>query len=64
MKSKVDSWRLSLQEARIRAHMSSNNGMASPYVTVKIVPGSNSSCVYSKVKTSVQSRKIVIIYMI
>ena len=60
----MEAWRLNLQEARIRAHLSSNNGMATPYVTVKLVPGSAGSPVYSKVKTTTQQRKIENLFFI
>jgi len=69
LESKVDSvkdcmetWRLSLQEARIRAHLSSNNGMSSPYVTVKLVPGPSGCPTYSKVKTAIQTRTLFPIF--
>ena len=54
----MENIRLSVQEVRVRAHMSVNNGMCSPYVTVKLVPGPGGSVAISKLKTVAKSRTL------
>ena len=58
----MDSIRVSMQEVRVRAHMSANHGMCSPYVSVKLVPGAHGSVAITKVKTTVMSRTLFPIF--
>jgi len=55
---KFESLRQGVQDARVRAHLNSNNGMSSPYVTVKLVPGPAGAVAVTKVKTTPRSRTL------
>ena len=58
MADKYFSLRLSLTEARQLAHHTANHGMCSPYVTVKLVPGTDRQPQFSKVSTKCQPRTL------
>ena len=58
VKEKISSLRLSMEEVRVRAHMTANHGMCSPYVTVKLVPGRAGAVTATKVKTGTRSRTL------
>ena len=62
MKDKMENLRLSVHEVRVRAHMSVNNGMCSPYVSVKLVPGPGGSVSVTKLKTVTKSRTLFPIF--
>ena len=51
MLDKFESLRQGVQDARVRAHLNSNNGMSSPYVTVKLVPGPAGAVAVTKVRS-------------
>ena len=58
IKDKYFSLRLSVTEARQLAHRTANNGMCSPYVTVKLVPGTAGHPEFTKVSTKCQPRTL------
>ena len=58
IKDKYFSLRLSMSEARQLAHRTANNGMCSPYVTVKLVPGPEGQPEFAKVSTKTQHRTL------
>ena len=62
VKEKITNLRHSMEEVRVRAHMSANNGMCSPYVTVKLVPGPAGAVTASKVRTGSRSRTLFPIF--
>ena len=58
IRDKCFSFRLSVTEARQLVHRAANNGMCSPYVTVKIVPGTHGQPEFAKVTTKCQPRTL------
>lgn len=58
IKEKYFSLRLSVKEVRQLAHRTANNGMCSPYVSVKLVPGPSGHPELSKVSTKCQPRTL------
>ncbi len=57
MKDTLDTLRLNVNDVRARAHRTANQGMCSPYVTVKLVPGTSTVAI-AKVRTVTKSRTL------
>ena len=62
VRDKLEKLREGVHEVRVRAHLNSNNGMSSPYVTVKLVPGPNDTVAATKVRTTAKSRTLFPIF--
>ena len=58
IRDKCHSLRLTVTEARQLVHRTASHGMCSPYVTVKLVPGSSGASHSSKVATRCQARTL------
>ena len=58
MKDTLDTLRLNVSDVRARAHRTANQGMCSPYVTVKLVPGPSGAVALAKVRTATRSRTL------
>jgi hypothetical protein len=62
VKDTLDTLRLNVSDVRARAHRTANQGMSSPYVAVKLVPGTGGAVALAKVRTVTRSRTLFPLY--